>query len=193
MIFHLFTLRLGRYFWYDKTTVYIFPHWAFIKLWTLTSASGPKNELKFKDFSGPTCKICMKMQNKPKQPPQEFQLIPSKSKSISYCVFLSEIGVRVALSNWCGSRLWPFHGDDWFRYSEEAEEGWGFGLCLLITLRYHTGSIYHQTPKASVWEENCNQSNRLHAIHPAPPKSSSVGSHHVHFVWKRRMFQKKIK
>lgn len=165
-----------------------------LNLWTLTSASAPKNQLELKDFQVYYAKYAPKMQNsKPKQAPQEFQLIPSKSKSISYCVFLSEIGVSVALSNWFSSRLWPFHVDDWFRYSEEAEEGRGFGLCLLITLRYHTGSIYHQTPKASVWEENCNQSNRLYAIHPAPPKSDSVGSHHIHFVWKRRMFQRKSK
>lgn len=40
--------------------------------------------------------------------------------------------------------------DDWFRYSEEAEEESRFGLCPLITQCYHTEGIYHQIPKGSI-------------------------------------------
>lgn len=84
----------------------------------------------------------------------------------------SEEGASRAPSSCSGTRLWPFHVDDWFGCSEEGEEGSGFGLCPLITLYYHTGGIYHQTPKASVQGEHWNQSPRLHAIHPGPRKAA---------------------
>lgn len=74
------------------------------------------------------------------------------------------------------SKTWPFHVDDWFRYSEEGEEGSGFGLCPLIILYYHTGGIYHQTPKASVHGEHWNQSHRLHAIHLGPQKTAMLSA-----------------
>lgn len=54
--------------------------------------------------------------------------------------------------------------------------GRGFGLCPLITLYYHTGGIYHQTPKASVHGEHWNQSHRLHAIHPGPQKAALLNA-----------------
>lgn len=75
------------------------------------------------------------------------------------------------LSSCSGSGLQLFHADDWFRCSEEGEEGSDFGLCPLITLHYRTGGIYHQTPKAAPRREHWNQSPRLHAIHPGPGKT----------------------
>lgn len=77
-----------------------------------------------------------------------------------------------ALSSCSSTTLRPFHADDWFRCGEEGEERSGSGLCPLITLHYHTGGIYHQTPKASVHREHWNQSLRLHAIHPGPRKAA---------------------
>lgn len=77
-----------------------------------------------------------------------------------------------SLSSCSTTTLWPFHADDWFRCGEQGEERSGSGLCPLITLHYHTGGIYHQTPKASVRGEHWNQSLRLHAIHPGPRKAA---------------------
>lgn len=69
--------------------------------------------------------------------------------------------------------------DDWFGYNEKAEEGSGFGLNPLITLHYHTVSIYHQTPKASVQGELWNQSHRVHAIYLVPQKAALFWGYHI--------------
>lgn len=96
--------------------------------------------------------------------------------SESYSLFFhSQKGDTEALSS-CSGRLWSFHVDDWFRCAEEGKEGSGCGLCPLITLYYHTGGIYHQTPKASVHGEHWNQSLRLHAIHPGPRKAALLSA-----------------
>lgn len=116
-----------------------------------------------------------------KQSPQRtldlFVFTVSQSESYSHlCSPKVRKGRSWALSSCSSTRLWPFHVDDWFRCSEEGEEGSGFGLCPLITLYYHTGGIYHQTPKASVHGEHWNQSRRLHAIHPGPRKAALLSA-----------------
>lgn len=91
-------------------------------------------------------------------------------------------GESRALSSCSGTRLWPFHVDDWFRCGEEGEEGSGLGLCPLITLYYHTGGIYHQTPKASVHGGTVKPISSLTCNPSRSTKSSIVECYHIHFL-----------
>lgn len=105
----------------------------------------------------------------------------------------AEKGESWAPSSCSSTRLWPFHVDDGFRCGVEGEEGSGFGLRPLITLYYHTGGIYHQTPKASVHGGTLKPISSLTCNPSSSTKSSIVERHHIHFLCKRGMFQRKSK
>lgn len=98
-----------------------------------------------------------------------------------------------APSSCSGTRLWHFHADDWFRCGEKREEVSGFGLCPLITLYYHTGGIYHQTPKASVHGGTLKPISSLTCNPSRSTKSSTAECYHIHFLCKSGMFPWKTK